>query len=477
MKIKRLFLFLAVFVTSLTAWAGVNEDMGHFFNSLGFSSNITSPQAYHGQQAGYFTGGSLFMRSPVRDVQLVQMPQFPSYRSGCSGIDIFTGAFSFIDHDQMIELLRNIMNNSASYAFTLAMETASPALANVMKYWNDFASKVNQANINSCEMAEGLVGSLWPRVRGAQQRVCQDIGSNTKGLFTDWAQAKQKCGSTDFSKTMEKARNDPRYQNLVFDSGNITWKAIKQNHLFDDDPKDKNEELAQFFMSLSGTIIIYKDGTGDDAPVKIAPPLPSLMDKEKNNLIKKLLEGGTVNIYKCDTLDANGCLHPSDKGQITINKEKAFGVRVKKILDKMVDKIIADEPLDSKEIGLLQSTSLPIYKMLNVQVAFTKDRGILDVAKYADIIATDIIFQYLEQTMQIIKANLAVSEQPDAVLAILRPKIDDVIEQLRTAQIQAYSRMAMSIQMIQQTQVVERMLAGNLSTDLANSLSWAKGLK
>jgi hypothetical protein len=49
------------------------------------------------------------------------------------------------------------MNNSATYAFTLAMETASPALANIMKYWNDFASKVNQANINSCEMAESLV--------------------------------------------------------------------------------------------------------------------------------------------------------------------------------------------------------------------------------------------------------------------------------------------------------------------------------
>lgn len=463
-------LIFSLFLSISSSWANMNKDLDNYFNSLGFSSNITSPQAYHGQQAGYYTGGSLFMRSATRDVQIVQM-QLPSYRSGCSGIDIFTGGFSFIDNDQMVSLLQNIMNNSASYAFTLAMETASPALANVMKYWNDFASKVNQANINSCEMAESLVGGMWPRVRGAQQRVCQDIGSNTKGIFTDWAQAKQKCGTTEFSSTMDKARNDPRYKNLVFDSGNITWKAIKQNHLFADD------ELAQFFMSLSGTVIIYKDGAGDDAPVKFSPPLPSLMDKERNNLIKALLEGGEVNIYRCDTVDENGCLHPSKDGKVSISKEQAFGNRIKKILDNMVDKIIDDKPLTAEEIGVLQSTSLPVYKMLNVQAAFAKDKTILDVSSYADAIATDIIFQYLEQSLQIIRNNISASQYSDAILAELRPNIDKELDQLREAQKTAYSHMAMSIQMIQQTQVIERMLAGDLSTDLANSLSWAKGLK
>lgn len=469
------FIYILSFVLSLmfvqSACASVNQDLNSYFNSLGFSSNITSPQAYHGQQAGYYTGGSVFMRSATRDVQLVQL-QLPSYRSGCSGIDIFTGGFSYINNDQMVALMQNIMNNAGSYAFTLALETASPSLANVMKYWNDFASKVNQANINSCEMAESLVGGMWPKVRGAQQRVCQDIGSNTKGLFTDWAQAKQKCGTNEFNSTMDKARNDPRYKNLVFDNGNITWKAIKQNNLFGND-----EELAQFFMSLSGTVIIYKDGTGDDAPVKFSPPLPSLMDKERNNLIKALLEGGEVTIYKCDTLDAEGCLHPSKDGKISISKDQGFGSRIKKLLDDMVDKIIDDKPLTQEEIGLLQSTSLPVYKMLNVQAAFAKDKQILDVSSDADAIATDILFQYLEQSLQIIRNNVSASQYSEAILAELRPNIDKELEQLREAQKTAYSRMAMSIQMIQQTQVIERMLAGDLSADLANSLSWAKGLK
>ncbi|HZW61159.1 MAG TPA: conjugal transfer protein TraH [Candidatus Babeliales bacterium] len=476
MSLKKYYLFISlifsVVLSMPIAHASVNDDLNSYFNSLGFSSNVTSPQAYHGQQAGYYTGGSVFMRSATRDVQLVQL-ELPSFRSGCSGIDLYTGGFSFINSDQIIPLMQNIMNNSASYAFTLAMETASPALANVMKYWNDFASKINQANINSCEMAESLVGGMWPRVRGAQQRVCQDIGSNSNGLFTDWAQAKQKCGTgNEFTNTMNKARNDPRYKNLVFDSGNITWKAIKQNNLFGSD-----DELAQFFMSLSGTVIIYKDGAGDDEPVKLSPPLPSLMDKDKNNLIKTLLEGGEVTTYKCDTLDVDGCLHPSKDGKILITKDKAFGNRIKNLLDDMVNKIIDDQPLTPEEIGLLQSTSLPIYKMLNVQAAFAKDKKIIDVSSYADAVATDILFQYLEQSLQIIRNNIAASQYSEAILAELKPNIDKELDQLRESQKTAYSRMAISIQLIQQTQVIERMLAGDLSTDLANSLSWARGLK
>lgn len=459
-----LFSLRSVFAT------GVNDDLNNYFNGLGFSSNVTSPQAYHGQQAGYYTGGSVFMRSPVRDVQIVQL-DLPSYRSGCSGIDIYAGGFSFIDNDQMVQLLQNLMNHSASYAFTLAMETATPELANVMKYWNDLANKINQTNINSCEAAEGLVGGMWPRVRGAQQRVCQDVGSSD-GIFSDWAQAKQKCGmGNGFSSTMNKARSDPHYKNMVFDSGNIVWKAIKQNNLISGD-----DELAEFFMSLSGTIIISKMGSGDDAPVKLNPPLPSLMDKERNNLIQKLLNGGEVTIYKCDTTDVDGCLNPSDNLTVNISEDKAFANRIRKLLDDMVDKIIDDKALTPEEIGLLQSTSLPIYKMLNVQVAFAKNKDILHITDYSEAIATDIIYQYIEQILQVIRNSVAASQSPEDILAKLQPNIDKELEQLRDEQKSAYSKMATSIQLIQQTQVIERMLASDLSTELANNLSWAKGL-
>ena len=79
-------------LTSSLAWADINNDLDSYFNKLGYSSNTTSPNAYHGQQAGYYTGGSISMRNQVRDVQVMQV-NLPSYRSGCGGIDIYARKF------------------------------------------------------------------------------------------------------------------------------------------------------------------------------------------------------------------------------------------------------------------------------------------------------------------------------------------------------------------------------------------------
>lgn len=476
MRLVKQYIFIIILLGNLifqhlSFASGVDDDLNNYFNNMGFSTNITSPQAYQSQQAGYYTGGSIFARTPVRNVQLVQV-ELPSYRAGCGGIDIYSGGFSFVKYNDLVNLMQNIMNNSASYAFTLAMETATPELANVMKYINDKAAEINRANINSCETAEALVGGAWPRTRATQQQVCRDIGGSSGGLFDDWAQARQKCGTGDeFNSTMDKARTDPRYKNMVFDSGNIVWKIIKQNNLLNGD-----DELAQFFMSLSGTVIISKDTSGDDSPVHFNP-LPGLMDKDQNNLIHALLVGGDVNIYKCDTLDEDGCLQPDNTAKVTITSDHAFGNRIKNLLDDMVDKVITDQPLTTEEIGLLQATSLPVYKMLNVQAAYAKDKDTLDISGYSDIIASDIIFQYLEESLHIIRANIAGSQYPEEILKSLQPNIDKELAELRDEQKNAYSRMAMSIQFIEKTQMIEKMLAGDLSSQLGDSLSWAKGLK
>src|SRR5438552_10517676 len=101
MKIKKLTSYFLILILTFpccmqSAFAGLNDDLDGYFKGLGFSSNVTSPQAYHGQQAGFYTAGSIFMRSASTDLQVVQV-QLPSYRSGCSGIDIFAGGFSFVD--------------------------------------------------------------------------------------------------------------------------------------------------------------------------------------------------------------------------------------------------------------------------------------------------------------------------------------------------------------------------------------------
>src|ERR1700722_18700464 len=177
----------------VTAQATISSDLNTFFNGMGFSNNVTAPNAYEGQEAGYYSGGSIFARDSVRDTQIASI-DLPSFKSGCGGIDLFTGGFSFVNSQQLVSAMQNIINNAIGYSFNLALESATPEIANVMKYVNNLANDINEANINSCETAAGLVGSVWPKTHVAQQQVCQDIGSSS-GLFTDWAAAREGCST------------------------------------------------------------------------------------------------------------------------------------------------------------------------------------------------------------------------------------------------------------------------------------------
>jgi len=451
------------------AHAGVNDDLGKFFDGLGFSANVTAPQSYKGQEAGYYTGGSIFARESVRNVQVAYL-DLPSYRSGCGGIDLFAGGFSFISADQLVALAKNVLNNAKGYAFTLAMDAAAPQIGSVMKYLIDMQNKINSLNINSCETAAGLVGSLWPKNTMAQRRICEDVGTHSSfSIFSDMAAARQGCGAEGrMSDVLKRGAGNNQFKNLILDEGNIAWKAIKQNSFLRDD-----DQLAELFMSLSGAIVIRKNGSGDSATNQFSV-LPSLVTDDR--LLKAILHGGTAIIYKCDDTKPEGCLNPT-KQNITINEKNSIQEQVHTMLENMVNKIYSDERLSKQEIGLLQSTSLPVYKMLNVQAAYMNDRSIIDVAGYAGIIATDILFQYLKESLHVIKASSGNLQYPQEMMTNFQNGINQAVNSVRAEQRNAYSQMSIAVQLIEQTKIIEQMLAGTLSTRLNSNIEWARGVE
>jgi len=447
------------------AMADINSDLSHYFNHLGFSSNVTSPNVYQGQQAGYYTGGSVFARDSVRDVQIAQV-SLPSYRSGCGGIDLFTGGLSFVNSQQLINTFKSVMSNAQSYAFNLALESATPEIANSMKYINSLADNVNKMNINSCETAAGLVGSVWPKTHEAQEQVCEDVGTSN-GLFSDYAAAHQGCGAGGQMTSTLNSATGP-YANLAMQSGNIAWIALNQNSFLQHDPT-----LAQFFMSLSGTLIIQNTGNSDTSQNRYQV-LSSLASDQQ--LLKALLHGGQAQIYACDTTDTKGCLNPVIQ-TVTIAPNDALENQVNALLTDMVDKIYSDEPLTPTEIGLLNATRLPLYKMLNVQAAFAGDKQALDITDYSDVIATDILFQYLDESLAVIKTSASSLQYPQVMLSQFQQGLDAARKSVNNIQHNAYQQVTMSLQLIEQTQTIEKMLAGSLSSQLSSNLAWANNMK
>ena len=105
--------------------ADLNAEMQAMFNDLGVLGNVTSPgrvprpgdEPLHRRQPDDARPGKNY---PLVNARL------PSLRAGCGGIDLFGGAFSFINKQQFVALLQNIGSNAVGYAFKLALQSISP---------------------------------------------------------------------------------------------------------------------------------------------------------------------------------------------------------------------------------------------------------------------------------------------------------------------------------------------------------------
>jgi Conjugative relaxosome accessory transposon protein. len=169
---------LAALTISAPALADVQGDLNGYFGSLGFDGNVSKAQAWQGQAAGYFTGGSVYLRNPVKQVQLISM-QVPSLNAGCGGIDAYLGAFSFINGAELQRFVKQIMSNAAGYAFDLALQTMVPELKQAKDFLQKLASDVNSMNMSSCQAAQGIIGGLWPVSQVSNQKICQDIAGES----------------------------------------------------------------------------------------------------------------------------------------------------------------------------------------------------------------------------------------------------------------------------------------------------------
>jgi conjugative transfer pilus assembly protein TraH len=417
---------------------------------------VTGAQAYQGQSAGYYTGGSLFERNTVRNTSITNI-QLPSVRAGCGGIDLFTGGFSYINSEQLVQAMKNVANNATSYAFMLAIETVSPLIAEQMKSLQDLANRINQTNINSCEMGASLVGGLWPKTDIAQKQVCESVGTSNN-LFSDWAAARQGCGASgERSSTLARGKTDPRFKDMIFDNGNIAWQALQRNDFL-----AKDVQLSELFMSLSGTLILHKT-TADDSGNSQLSYLPSL--SHNNQLLKTLLQGGQASIYHCTDNGSKGCTEVTQQ-TITVDASHALSTRIKNMLQSIVDKIQTDAPLSNEEIGLLQATPLPLYKILNVSVAYAKGSPAIDVTEYADIVASDILYQYLTESLDVVMISSAALPLPAEMLEQFKQGVMQARETVMEERRNTHLNVNATQEIIQRIQVLEQQLAGSLSVDM-----------
>ena len=428
--------------------ADMQTNLEQAFQTLGMGHNVTEWGGYQDQTGGFYTGGSVFARSKVNNADLFSL-QMPHYRAGCGGIDLFLGGFSYINTHQFIQLLRNIGSNASGYAFNLALATVTPQIKSVLDGLLAKVQEMTNQSINSCEAAATLVGGAWPQSDASSQLLCNAMGKDL-GFATDWAQSRQKCGAELKREEINNRKGEkPEFKDVLGDEFNIAWKAIQKNGFLKSD-----SQLAEFFMTLSGTIVSHRKGGRIETvvlPSKSADP----------ELISGMIRGNTeVEIYKCDDVSEDKCLVPSIQ-KISIPEKDALYGKVQTLLLSLSQKVREDKALSGAEKGFVNSTQIPVLKIIAVEMAFKEGGSPMNVADFSEAIAHDILLQYLDEVMSIVwnsVTQLKKVQISDDMIEELRAGIADSRKLLYAKRTALFEQMAITLDLIERTQQVESKL-------------------
>jgi conjugative transfer pilus assembly protein TraH len=447
-------LITSILITKREVSAGVGKEMENLFSAMGGGANVTKAGSYKTQSGGYYTGGSIYARVPTRNYQLVNF-QPPSIKAGCNGIDAHLGSFSHIGKD-LINALRTIPSNAAGYAFNLALQTYVPQVYNTMQKLQDIAREINSLNINSCETASALVGGLWPKSDRVDQQICQSLGTNTS-VFKDWAEARRDCAETSKRKEVNSDK-EGKHKDQLGDEFNIAWAAIKKQF---GTLEGESLEAAEFFMSISGTIIRYKEGSGESAELKTIEKATLIKEAE---VLDTLMFGESksvkqATIYSCG--DKEKCLKIKDK-PLPFDKSKALVPQIEKMLRGIATKMRTHVGnLTDQEMNLINNTQIPILKIVAVQNAFMVGNSVINIHEYAEPIAYDYILGYLESILDFVAVNideLAKVQMDGTYIENFKRNISDTRKLITDKRFGSYQRMLTAISVIEKTNLIEKKL-------------------
>ena len=119
----------------------------------------SGPSYIQGQERGFYSGGNFSMRwqDPTTYPVTTTMPHI---KSGCGGIDVFMGGFSFMNSNYLVTKLQAILSNAAGVAFDLALKTVCEQCANTIKNLESISDTLNHLQMNECAAGKSIVATV-----------------------------------------------------------------------------------------------------------------------------------------------------------------------------------------------------------------------------------------------------------------------------------------------------------------------------
>ncbi|OGT14603.1 MAG: hypothetical protein A3F73_09285 [Gallionellales bacterium RIFCSPLOWO2_12_FULL_59_22] len=477
MIIKRI--VLAVLTASLALNPAGAVTMKEIFDEA--NTNVTPAGAYQGQSMSYYTGGGLFMRTPSKNYQIISMTPPSLKMNSCGMLDAYLGGLGHISAANFVAMLKQIGTGAVlGFGFKLALSAMSPEIKAVMTELNDMAQKINKANVDTCEAATGIVNAATDVALGKSDLNSEAVWRTVSGGFPDISSAWDGIqGASPASTQASIVTRASRSGSIV--NGNITWQALDQipDSFFSTDAT----KYKHLLMSLVGPYIITRKTSAEDAGLAAGEAgydiknLPALAYSIAD-LIGTPDGSGKIQlaIYQCDTSDL--CANPYiDPTAVEFESIQAMvHERMVSIVDNMIN---GTKPSDTRDIAFINSTSIPIYKMLSVATQM-RNAAIADymILKYEEAIAAEYAANFLFVALKEIKGALdkASAESANTVrtaaLEKLAARSTEIRKEYAAAMGGVYNKLSAVNQVATEVQNLERAMSASLPADLQDSLQF-----
>ena len=434
--------------------ASVGTGMTDWFNSMGGFTNTTPPSSYQGQTMNGYSGGGFYLRVPQQNYQLASVTA-PSLTIGCGGIDLTAGSFSFINRAALTAMLKNI-GTSMGYAFLLTIKSTMPQMANLFEYLQDAAAKINSMNVNSCDMANGIVNSVGSAITDAKKNgidhVAGSITNSVSDSFSSWNAGEQ----AKFAAREQEKKNDPSTKSVI-SPGNVVWQALSHTNLQDPDKL--------FIMSMTGTIII-RDADGKGAAGHWDYIQPTGLTA--NDFIGyKNIANQQLSLFSCDT--PTDCLNPT----VAPVAATTFLEMVSKSIDSLKNNVSGRTQQNLNDFYLVGSSKLPVWKMISVSADVHPDL----VDNYKRLIAVDVAYSYIQGILTTAHETLSHGQlgtlAPDATAALekLGIGIDKFKAELYTQRLVEYAAVQKQAEVERELQLLNQTMLAGIPAQAFNSMS------
>lgn len=382
--------------------SGLQSQLNGLFDSM---ANVTEPGVFETQRRGVISGGRATVKNRLFTESIVSFSP-PSWKAGCGGIDLFGGAFSFINSEQLTQLLRAVAANAAGYAFQLAIKITCEMCATVLETLQKKIQELNQFMGNSCQLAQGIVNdvsSAFNFTEKTHDKHQASVKGFVEDFFSSWSEPKGE------SATAAVAQNAPE----LLRTGNIVWMQLQRSNAANWFRVKGDNNLLEAIMSITGSVIIHEP-TNDDRDTQPVTELPG------NKIsLEDIVMGGKVSIYSC-AFDYTTC-EKAGEGGVGTREEDLIGIKTQIEAaflgnsglpgDGLVGKYATDSgTLTASERAISASLPLGIGTLIFNLATSSEDVARSFVYQVSGALATQMAYSMALESLRVAQAALAGEE-------------------------------------------------------------------